>query len=272
MDITEYGLRIEFSFVYSWPPSPYKWETKSNALTEYDLWTVLGGEGGLTHSEGSIHLSAGDCLLLRPHLQYSITHNPDNPFVLLPVHFNFVDNAGTIVYPPDAHLPPLHRKIADLVFFRTLLERVISSQMKKANQLSACYLRAALVEADRQPFTSARVGDGMRGLSIDNMLKRMIAHPEGEYPVCALAKEMGLSKSRFMSLFKVIAGVTPAEHLISARIEKAKTLLRNSGDAVESIATSLGYTRTSFFCRQFKKRTGSTPLGYRKKMNEALGE
>ena len=261
--IMAHGLRVEFTFAYSWPPAPRVWSTSGTGLCEYDLWTVLGGEGRLDHDGGSMKLSAGDCLLLRPHQPCAITHDPDNPLVLFPVHFNFIDAHGGVVHPPEASLPRLHRRIDDLAFFRSLLERVVAAHMRKANDVAESFLRAALIEADSQSGVTMRVGDGMRRLSVDGMLKRMIEHPEKDYPISSLAAEMRLSKSRFFSLFKEMAGVTPAEHLINARLAKAQTLLRNSSDNIEDIAVSLGYKSASFFCRQFKSRTGVSPRQYR---------
>ena len=261
--VMAYGLRVEFAFAYSWPPVPRFWNTGGKGLCEYDLWTVLGGEGRLERDGGSMVLAAGDCLLLRPHQPCVITHNPDAPLVLFPVHFNFIGVDGEVIQPPEASLPPLHRRITDLAFFRGLLERVVAAHMRKAEAEAGIFLRSALVEADSQSGSTARVGDGMRRLAIDMMLKRMVEHPEKDYPIHSLAAEARLSKSRFFTLFKEATGVTPAEHLISARVAKAQTLLRNSGDNIESIAASLGYKSASFFCRQFKKRTGTSPLRYR---------
>jgi len=260
----ELGLRVEFTFAYSWPPAPHRWDTGGNGLGEYDLWTVLGGEGQVVRDGAATALSSGDCLLLRPRRRCVITHNPDNPLALFPVHFNFVDARGEVVHPSEDELPAWHRKIADLAFFRSLLERVAAAHVRRADEVAACFLRAALLEADNQAgAASGDVGDGLRASRVNGLCRRMVEHPERDYSVRALAREMRLSRSRFFSLFKETTGVTPAEHLINVRMAKAKTLLRCSSANVTDIALSLGYRSASFFCRQFKDRNGVSPRRYR---------
>lgn len=53
--------------------------------------------------------------------------------------------------------------------------------------------------------------------------------------------------------------------MILARIQRAKYLLANSSLSVGQIAESLGYADIFPFSRQFKKKTGQSPRGFRAK-------
>ena len=79
----------------------------------------------------------------------------------------------------------------------------------------------------------------------------------------AMAKEAGLSPSRFHAVYKAEFGISPVNDLISARIEAAKNILSRTDDKIESVAISLGYRNVTHFIRQFRKAVGVTPGKYR---------
>jgi transcriptional regulator GlxA family with amidase domain len=60
-------------------------------------------------------------------------------------------------------------------------------------------------------------------------------------------------------------GVTIHQHLMRARIEAAKTLLRDTDLPVTAIALELGYAASHHFSMAFKSATGRSPTTSRKK-------
>ena len=56
------------------------------------------------------------------------------------------------------------------------------------------------------------------------------------------------------------------------RIHHAMDLLTNTQCAVQEISAQVGYTNWSTFLRAFRKRTGTTPLQYRKDIGNAPSE
>lgn len=85
-----------------------------------------------------------------------------------------------------------------------------------------------------------------------------------DWNVCAMAKSLSLSRSRFTILYCSIFGISPKEDLISQRISYAKHLLSSSNMKIEEIAIYCGYSNVYHFIRQFKERTGLSPGKYRK--------
>ena len=73
----------------------------------------------------------------------------------------------------------------------------------------------------------------------------------------------------FMSrIFKEEIGMNMMDYLVMARVERAKQLLKETRDTVQSIAGQVGYQHTISFIRVFKKSTGLTPGEYRKISSE----
>lgn len=83
--------------------------------------------------------------------------------------------------------------------------------------------------------------------------------------VLELSKQANMSKSKFFNLFKNSFGITPNEFIIREKIEEAKRIiLRYPKKSITAIAYDLGYSDTSYFCKQFKNLIGSSPNTFRK--------
>ncbi len=75
-----------------------------------------------------------------------------------------------------------------------------------------------------------------------------------------------LSPKYISRVFRSITGTGFSEYKLKVKIGKAKELLAKSGYNVNQISDKLGYENTESFIRQFKKFSGCTPTGYRKKI------
>ena len=78
-----------------------------------------------------------------------------------------------------------------------------------------------------------------------------------------LARQIGMSYSRFRSLFKEHTGSSPHQYLLSIRMNKARELLRHTELPVSDIAYRTGFSSPYYFARLFKTKTGRTPSDYR---------
>ncbi|MEZ9902999.1 AraC family transcriptional regulator [Vibrio breoganii] len=63
--------------------------------------------------------------------------------------------------------------------------------------------------------------------------------------------------------------MTFSQLILSLKMNKAKELLLDSSNSIESIAFALNYISSANFCRAFKKYSGCTPLQYRQKNSAA---
>jgi AraC-like DNA-binding protein len=79
----------------------------------------------------------------------------------------------------------------------------------------------------------------------------------------ALATELGVGYSSFRHSFMARVGVSPREHYLITRTQKAQDLLINTGKSIKEIAEILGFDSASHFSKQFKKRVGTSPIQWR---------
>ena len=81
----------------------------------------------------------------------------------------------------------------------------------------------------------------------------------------SVARAAGLSGSHFSHLIREKTGRTFTDLMAQYRIDRAKTLLRRTGESIIQIALECGFEDQSYFTRVFKRYTGMTPRAYRAK-------
>ncbi|MBP5983268.1 MAG: helix-turn-helix transcriptional regulator [Fluviicola sp.] len=79
-----------------------------------------------------------------------------------------------------------------------------------------------------------------------------------------LADNVHLSPSYLSDLLRKETGKNTQEHIHFYLIEQAKNLLLNSEKNMNEIAFGLGFEYPQYFNKLFKKKTGKTPMEYRK--------
>ncbi len=82
--------------------------------------------------------------------------------------------------------------------------------------------------------------------------------------VAEICRHVGASKNTLNRSMRRFNGMSVSEYIISQRMELAKRLLSDTGDSVAAICEQIGISDPSYFSRQFKKHTGTTPVKYRK--------
>ena len=78
-----------------------------------------------------------------------------------------------------------------------------------------------------------------------------------------VAKEVFISPSYFLFLFKRETGLTFVDYLTNARIEAAKRLLSSTEKNITEIAYDVGFNNSNYFSSTFRKLVGTSPKEYR---------
>ena len=103
------------------------------------------------------------------------------------------------------------------------------------------------------------------------VIVNVLAYLETCYPNPALCLDMvadhlGVSYYFLSRIFKEETNKSFSDMLNDIRITHAMSLLANTSSTVQDVSAQVGYTNWSTFLRAFRKRTGTTPLQYRKDM------
>ena len=127
-------------------------------------------------------------------------------------------------------------------------------------QLSACRKLIATMDQQRTQTRNQQIQ------TAKEYIKANLGDPE--LSLDTVSEHVGLSKIYFCQLFHKEEGVSFINYLNSCRIERAKTLLRDTGKKIFEISSDLGYSNQKYFNYVFKHVVGVTPLEYRRENQE----
>ncbi|MCF0134351.1 MAG: helix-turn-helix transcriptional regulator [Blautia sp.] len=83
----------------------------------------------------------------------------------------------------------------------------------------------------------------------------------------AYSREQGMSVSWFIRNFKEYTGSTPAQYILSLRINNAQSLLESTSYNITEIAAIVGYDNPLYFSRLFRKYCGISPKEFRQHLH-----
>jgi transcriptional regulator GlxA family with amidase domain len=103
----------------------------------------------------------------------------------------------------------------------------------------------------------------------DDVAQWIRGHLNENLTVEAIAERVNLSPRHFTRKFQTTFGLTPADFVEELRLDEARWLLVNAGDALESVARDVGYSNGDTFRRAFERRFGVAPTEYRRRFGGA---
>ncbi len=155
------------------------------------------------------------------------------------------------------------------------------------------HLALALVPAFRQPGQASRLFVDQLGMAIGTHLvgrygkegaaadmagwqlsrrglaraqEMLIAKIDGDVSIADVADACQLSRSHFTRAFRASTGQTPYQWLMGQRLERARTLLRDSTLPLAQVAITCGFSDQSHFTRVFSRAVGTAPGIWRRRM------
>lgn len=85
-----------------------------------------------------------------------------------------------------------------------------------------------------------------------------------------MAEEFGYDTYYLTTVFRKNTGKTIKHYILEKKTEQAKILLSSTQMEIQEISDVLSFQSSSYFCTQFKKITGESPLSYRKRSNSPV--
>jgi AraC family transcriptional regulator len=125
------------------------------------------------------------------------------------------------------------------------------------------FLRRALLVCRETATADARRDHGARDFRIRKALALMRGNMARNLDMETVARESGLSRPHFFSMFRDELGLTPSIFWNSLRLEEAVQQMSSSQASLTSVASRLGFDAQCNFTRFFRQHTGVAPSEYR---------
>ncbi|MBP2349944.1 AraC-like DNA-binding protein [Kribbella aluminosa] len=226
------------------------WSWTSRPLADHLLWCVLDGRGELELAGRRQELHPGVCAVFQPGDEPRATHDPHRRLLVFGMHFETASTAA-----PD----PRWGEVLDREFLGVLARTSDASYRRGdplgRHQAELCLEQLVALIWDAVHHPGRTVTDS----AVDEIARQLRQDPSHDWTVSEMAGRAALSRAQFTRRFIKQFGMSPAQYLIQARIDRAHQLLTESGMTVTATAAALGYTDVPYFSRQYKQRTGRSP-------------
>ena len=217
------------------------------------------------------HLAGGDVFVTAPGEPHDTAGQPEDCSVLYWINLLIPRRGGSLLTLP-AHdsavliqklLHLRERQFAGSPALKSILDQVFTLYARPDDPLR----RAAIV--NHMVRYLLEILDCAEGCSRARLSPAVLAivealhsHPEREYPLAGLAREAGLSLSRFKVRFRMEVGIGPREYILREKVEAARRMLEDDVP-VTDVAMRLGFSSSQYFATVFKRFTRQTPREFR---------
>lgn len=253
--------------------SPVASQFKGNLL-RIDEYRIVAFKKGWAVTELNLvgrRISAGDLVVALPgSIIQIIDISSDIEILALAVTDSLFRTALGINIPKsfngevrDMHFRPSDNELMTLEKIAETLREMVSANYSP----QACYSMIASLLWSVDTISSRQLINA-NNVSHDRMvfnrfLKLVNTHCATHHSVGFYADTLCLSPRYLGTLVKQTSGATAKEWIDRALIASAKVMLRHSDKQIVEIAYGLNFPNPAFFCKFFKRLTGTTPLMYR---------
>ena len=231
-----------------------------------ELITVLAGCFSIAVGQQSVELTCGEMLYINAEEVHSLNAEESGSQLLTvqfsPGLFDELHPAPSLQWRTYAHLPadmdrPVRQRLT------ALLEQLIDNHAP-FQRIAAIYLLLDALVAAGKPTQRAE-----NSLREEAMIKEGIdyinQHFDQPLTLSDVASHTGMSYSWFSRLFKKVSRHNFKEYLTLVRLNKARTLLRDTRTPITEISHSCGFQEHKYLIAAFNKYCGLTPTEYRKR-------
>ncbi len=222
-----------------------------------------------------------------PHsLPYKSTYSPT--FSQIKINFDFYDDAKKFppqplplfyINDPEIKIEPIQKPLAapfdNVIVIRNAshykpifeeIQKQMTSQRKEFDVISASLAKSIIAYIQQ----SSILGSEKTNMLVDSVINYI--RENYMYPLTAeqISVALNYHPVYINRQFKLATSYSIHQYLLNYRCEEAKRLLDTTNLSIQNIAFDVGFQSAAHFTEIFKKRTGKSPLNYRKEKYQML--
>ena len=235
----------------------------------YELTVANAGKGVITTEGVPQVIESGDIYLSFPYEIHSVQSSSENRLTYTFFSFYFKDEKYKEAFDKlalsfgesssrvfrNALIPPL----IDIL----IMEIADGNEKSRLSELTLEQLALLVLKfcaPQKTPFLAeAKNGDQLVFMTMRYVSLNLLSIKD----LSEIAARLGYNYSYLSKVFKEKTGNTITEYFLSAKMERAKTLLEQNSLSVSAVADTLGYASVYSFSKAFKKFFGVSPSRYK---------
>ena len=228
---------------------------------------VLEGEGTVVVDKKAYTAKKGDLYLLPPNKSQDYYSDARNPWTKI-----WFNARGVLTESLLELYNPRHRVVFENAGGYAFFEEIHAIGANKNDTVIEKHQKAALVfhRLLQYLYQKFDAGENQYSEEVRVCIEYIENHITENISLKTLGELVYLSESQIIRNFKRDLNTTPYEYILNRKMEQAKLLLTGTRLRVKEIAFRLGFSDEHYFTYLFGKRTGQTPVAYRKE--SSLGQ
>ena len=232
-----------------------------------ELFYVIGGKGQFLVTDRSFTITAGDMVIVNPHVEHTETSLAASPLEYivmgiegLELHMeDTADNSFCIINFYDDG--------SDVQFYLKTMLREIEGKRMGFETVCQDLLDILLIKLLRKTNYSKVLSSIGEGLSSDTVAVRRYIENHYREPLTLdlLAQNVHMNKFHLAHTFSKEFGLSPFNYIQQLRIRESKELLCTTDYPLTQIASMCGFSSPSYFSQRFRASAGISPAEYRKR-------
>lgn len=229
---------------------------RERGRVDYHILYIAEGWGEVAYLGAEEELKKGGFVLYPPHVlqRYRLFENSRTIWL----HFNGYYVKEIL---DDAHLScGIHR-----IGYSAAIEEMFVRLISEHNRRQPVSAEKGMLLSSLYYLGKLACGANDTENRIQDCISMLVSGFDTPLRIDALAAYCGLSRSRFLDVFRRAAGMPPHQYLQQLRLNSCKSMLISTSLSVADIARLSGYDDPLYFSRIFKRRVGLSPTAFRKK-------
>ena len=237
--------------------------------SHYSAHFILSGKGTYTCGGKTYYLCAGQGFMIIPDMPNTYTADIDEPWKYIYANFCGADDE-TLVHSAGLNEDNMIFEFDltdDMLHDLTMMHSASKDQSARGYDVTGYFLlvMSRLVKANTQRNANTNLPQ--------HYVRRAISYIEDNYPekitVEGIAAYVGIDRTGLYRIFKKNLNISPAQFLISYRLERAKAMMEHDNLTISEIAVSTGFFDAAHFTVAFSKKYGISPGRYHAELHTA---